>query len=397
MVDLVACLAGAIGVAGVAQATLGAFAVSRRRRDRAVRIEADRDLPAISVLKPLHGNEMLLDAALESFFLQDYPQYQLVFGVADAADPALAVVERLRARHPGVCVDVVIDSRRHGSNGKVGNLINMLPSARHDLLVVADSDMHVPRDYLRSVAQTSARPGIGLTTSLYTGLPAEPDLVTRLGVLQINHGFLPSASLSAWLGRQDCFGATMAITRRRLEAIGGFEALADHLADDNVLGRLVRRDGGAIALAPVLPATTVGETRLADLVRHELRWMRTIRALEPVASLGLMLQFPLLWWLLAIVLSAFSLWSLGGFCLALLLRYGIAFRLDRRLAGAGRHGVANATPFTLLLRDCLTGVVFLASFWSDEVRWRGRSLRADAGTPAPAPAVPAQVPGRTTH
>lgn len=411
MIDVVAALAEGLCAAGLAQAALGAWAVGRNHvfagdhgvgHDHAV--PADR-LPAISVLKPLHGDEQLLEAALESFFLQDHPNVQLVFGAADAADPALAVVERLRRRHPQVPADVVVEATSHGRNGKVGNLINMLPAARHDLLVVADSDMHVPRDHLRLVAATASRPGVGLVTSLYTGLPATSGLVPRLGAAQINLGFLPAAALSAWLGRQDCFGATMAIDRRRLKAIGGFEALADHLADDNVLGRLVRRHGGAIALAPVLPATTVGETRFADLVRHELRWMRTIRALEPVASLGLLLQFPLLWALLAVVFSLASIWSLIGFGVALLVRYAVARRLDRHLGLAGRSLVGDATPLMLLLRDCLTGVVFLASFWSDEVRWRGRALHADAGTPPGASATPARSrsrnagpqPCRTTH
>lgn len=398
MIDLVACLAETACAGGIAQAAIGAWSVGR------VSAPADAAAPAappraISVLKPLHGDEGLLEAALESFFLQDHPEFQLVFGVADAADPALAVVERLRRRHPAVAAATVIDATRRGRNAKVGNLINMLPAARHDLLVVADSDMHVPRDYLRVVAGIASRPGVGLVTSLYTGLPATADPVPRLGAAQINHGFLPAAALSAWLGRQDCFGATMAIDRRRLAAIGGFESLVDHLADDNVLGRLVRRAGGTIALAPVLPATTVAETGLADLVHHELRWMRTIRALEPIASLGLMLQFPLLWALLAVALSLASTWSLVGFGLALLLRYAIARRLDRRLGLAGRSVVGDATPLTLLLRDCLTGLVFLASFWSDEVRWRGRALHADAGTaPGTLPAASAvAAPERSTQ
>jgi ceramide glucosyltransferase len=372
-----------ICVAGLAQQAAGIAVLPRQIKPAFPAI-----LPPVSVLKPLHGTEPLLETALESFFLLDYPVYQLVFGVGLESDPALIVVERLRRRHPGVDAVVVVNATLHGANRKVGNLINMLPSAKHDMLVVSDADMHVPAQYLQAVVHGLARPGAGMATTFYTGLPAAMSLPCRLGAAQINHGFLPGAALARAAGRQDCLGATMALTRRNLDAIGGFEILQNHLADDNVLGRLIRRHGGTITLAPVIPATTVPEATLPALWRHELRWARTIRALVPVAYFGIILQFPLFWAALAVLLGAFAAWTWVLLGLAALLRFALARRLEHWLGLA--TGLAAVTePWLLLLRDVLSAAIFVASFWSDRVEWRGHVLRADPGRSAntAAPAI----------
>ncbi len=256
--------------------------------------------PPITILQPLHGDEPLLEEALASVFAQDYPDFQVVFGVQNPADPALDVVRRLQARFPERDIAVVVDATQHGSNRKVGNLINMLAVARHDVLVIADSDVHVTPDYLDRLVADLPRPGTGLATTIYTGLPANGGLAARLGATQITHALLPGALLARALGRQDCFGASMALTRATLERIGGLQALADHLADDNVLGRLVREQGLAVELAATVPATTVPETTLKALWMHELRWARTIRALEPLGFALSAVQYPLFWSALAV-------------------------------------------------------------------------------------------------
>ena len=274
--------------------------------------------PPVTVLKPLHGDEPLLEEALTTLCRQDYPEFQIVFGVRDAADPAIAVVRRLQTRFPDLPITLTIDATLHGRNRKVGNLINMMPAARHDVLVIADADIHVRPDYLDRLLAALQQPGVGLVTVLYAGLPviAEPGaraschdgnpgstLPGRLGATQITHGFLPGAVLARALGRQDCFGATMCLRRHVLEAIGGFPALVDHLADDNVLGRRVAALGLIIALADTVSLTTVPETSLRALFRHELRWARTIRALEPAGFAASVLQYPLAWALLTILLT----------------------------------------------------------------------------------------------
>jgi len=404
MVSLLALAAAAPAVAGIAQAIAGAWLTRRfaaravRARDSAAvaaRLAAPDPSPSVTVLKPLHGAEPLLEAALASTCAQNYPRLQVVFGTSRADDPALEVVERLRQRFPAVDLAVVIDPRQHGANPKIGNLINMLPAAKHDVLVIADSDLHVAPDWLARVVAALDAPGTGLACTLYTGLPATGALVERLAATQITHTFLPGALLSRALGRQDCLGATMALRRATLARIGGLEALADHLADDNVLGRRVCALGLAVALADTVPATTVPEATLAALWRHELRWARTIRALVPGQFAASVLQYPIVWALLALALSGGALWTWSLFETAWVTRALAARVIDRALGrlralpsppwpghdGEGpAPGLAFRAPLWLLpLRELLSVAVMLASYAGRGVDWRGETLRADDG------------------
>ncbi|MGE4048728.1 MAG: bacteriohopanetetrol glucosamine biosynthesis glycosyltransferase HpnI, partial [Acetobacteraceae bacterium] len=328
---LAALTAGATLV-GLGQSIAGAVLVRRFCRRRPAE---STELPAVTVLKPLYGDEPLLEEALASACVQDYPTWQVVFGVQRADDPAAAVVRRLQRRFPDRDLTLVIDAAYHGPNRKVGNLINMLAEVRHDVLVIADSDVHAAPDYLRRLVGALLQPGVGLVTTLYTGLPAHRGLPSVLGASGITHGFLPGALLARAMGRQDCLGATMCLRRDTLDAIGGFQALVTHLADDNVLGRKVRRLGQSVALADTVPATTVPEATLGALFRHELRWARTIAALEPAAFLASVLQYSLVWALLSVVLAAGAAWAVGLFLVAWAIRAAIASIIDRVLEGRG--------------------------------------------------------------
>jgi len=416
---ILAILAAILAAAGVAQAVAGAVLVGRFADPISPLEPRRREQPPITVLKPLHGAEPLLEQALASFCAQDYPAFQIVFGAQDAADPALAVVARLRARFPRCDIAVVLDPTRHGANGKVGNLINMLPSARYHILVIADSDLHVQPDYLTRIADTLAIRGTGLATTLYAGLPDSNRLMQQLGATQITHSFLPGAMLARAMGRQDCLGATMALSRDTLAEIGGFQTLLPHLADDQVLGRQVAALGLAVRLAPTVPATTVPETRFGDLWRHELRWARTIRALEPGPFAISILQYPMFWGLLAILLSRGEVWSFAVFLLAWVGRALAATWVDRalepllvakpkpgerldtgprpqtvtrretrpddlrledgwKLSDAATQGLAFPCPVWLLpLRDLMSVGVMVASFAGRRVEWRGEQLVAD--------------------
>ncbi len=364
-------------------------------------------LPPISVLKPLYGDEPLLEEALATICRQSYPTWQVVFGAQDQADAAIRVVERLRARFPDCDMTLVVDPTRHGRNLKVGNLINMLPAARYGVLVIADSDIHVGSDYLASLVESLCRPRIGLVTTLYAGLPAWSNMVARLGAAQITYGFLPGALLARALGRQDCLGATMCLRRADLDRIGGLRALVDHLADDNLLGRRIRGLGLDVALARTVPLTTVPEVRVGALFRHELRWARTIRALEPVAFAASVLQYSLFWALLTVFLAGVSPWSVGLFGGVWVLRTMAGLSIDRalapgwsddrslgRAAGEGWTGVGRVAfrcPVWLLpVRDVLSVAVMLASYAGRRVDWRGHGLHADTPPPcvSPQPAEP---------
>ena len=248
--DLAAYVTAALAAAGLVQALVGWWAVWRHGRQGLSRPAGAR--PGVTVLKPLHGDEPLLEQALASFCTQDYAPFQIVFGLQDAADPALQVVRRLQARFPAVDMAVVVDSTQHGVNRKVSNLVNMTGPIRHDVIVIADSDIHAAPDYLSDLVGALERPGVGLVTTLYAGFGSSETFAARMGMAQINHTFLPGALMARRLGREDCLGATMALRRETLERVGGLRALASHLADDAVLGHLVAAEGQTIALARTL-------------------------------------------------------------------------------------------------------------------------------------------------
>ena len=325
---LFAIIAAGCALIGVAQQALGTLLV---RRFSAATAPVPKMRPPVSVLKPLCGVEPLTELALESFFLLDYPDYQLVFGVQSETDPVLAVVADLRARYPQRDVALVVDATPHGSNRKVANLINMQPAAKHELLVISDADIHVPPYFLDRVVAALEEPGVGLVTSLYTALPGTPAMATSLGANQINYSFLPGALLARKLGRQDCLGVTMALNKAVLADIGGLQAVANNLADDQVLGRLVLARGHKLTLAQLVPATTVPEADFAALFRHELRWARTIRALVPGPYAASILQMSLLWAALAILFSWGAAWTWALFLAVLATRVLAARRIDAAL------------------------------------------------------------------
>jgi ceramide glucosyltransferase len=386
-----AVVAAALAVAGLVQALIGALMVRGFARAAGPALpDTRRAWPAITVLKPLHGDEPMLAEALESLCRQDYPHYQIVFGVQDPADPARAVAARLAARYPHLAITVVVDPMQHGSNRKIGNLINMYPAARHDVLVIADSDLHVRPDYLRRLVTALEQPGIGLVTTLYAGLPADRGLIARLGALQITEIFLPGALMARALGRRDCLGATMMLRRATLERIGGLNSLADHLADDHVLGALARSLGLGIALARTVPATTVPETRIGPLFRHELRWGRTIRALVPFSFLLSAIQYPLAWAALAVA-AAPSFQALGLFALAWAWRAATARASSQGLRGLLGPLARRPALWLLPARDMLSIVVMVASYAGSRVEWRGHQMEADGPVTMPPAAVPAAL------
>ncbi len=370
---------------GCVQAAVGAVLVWRFGRAKFRQsAPATHSWPAMTVLKPLHGDEPLLEQALASACSQDYPEFQIVFGVQDPADPAIALVHRLQARFPGLALDLVIDPTPHGANRKIGNLINMLPAARHDVLVVSDSDIHSEPDYLRRVADALSRPGVGLVTTLYGGRPATGTLSRRLAAAQVNHNFLPGVLMSRLLGRQDCLGATMALRRETLEAIGGLERLSPHIADDSALGQAVRAIGQSIAIAGSLTRTTISDLGLRDMVRHELRWGRTVRSVEPLGYALSAIQLPLFWACLAVLLAPAALWSWSMLALVWAWRVATTRTIDQVV------GRESPLPVLLLpLRDWVSAAVMVGSFAGRRVDWRGHVLdlpqRGQIGRSAPPP------------
>jgi ceramide glucosyltransferase len=323
----------------------------------------------VTVLKPLCGEEAGLGKSLRSFCEEGYEPLQVVFGVRDPSDPAAAVVARLKAELRERDLVLVVDPRVHGKNLKVSNLLNMLGSARHDVLVIADSDIRVAPGYLDAVTAPLQDPSVGLVTCLYIGR-SERGFWSQLGAMWVNHGFLPSALVAERLGMQGgCFGATLALRRDTLDAVGGLFPLRDLLADDHALGAAVRATGKAVMLSNHLVDMVVDEPKAAVLVAHELRWLRTIRSIEPWGYVGLALTHPVPLALLALPIAGGSPLSWGVLVLALACRLWLVARVDRALR------LPSSAPWRVVFRDCLSFALFLAGFLGSRVAWRGQHFK----------------------
>ncbi len=369
---ILALLCAAIACAGMGQVLFGLFLVRNQARASRRDLHSSLRTEAVTVLKPLYGSEPLLEEALVSLCRQDHAALQIVCGVQDARDPAIAVVRRVMTRFPERDIVLVVDGTGHGRNRKIGNLINMYAVARHDVLVIADSDVHVAPDYVGRLLTALDGPGVGLVTTPYSGLPGSRDLAGLLGASGISHGFLPGTMMARALGRSDCLGATMAIRRPTLDAIGGLRALASHVADDHMLGLFVKRLGFQVATANTVPATTVPETRLRDLFRHELRWSRTIASFVPVKFALSSIQYPIAWAALALLLSGFEEAGFAVFLAAWLVR-AVAVRLIDHMLGLNR--LSPALIWLLPLRDAISLLVVAATYLGNEVEWRGETMR----------------------
>ena len=356
----------AVAVAGTVYTLLAALLVGRFMRKPP---GAPADCQSVTILKPLHRGEPDLAHNLETFFTQDYGgQVQIVFGVQDPNDPALAVVHALQAKYPAFDTAIVMEGARYGANAKVSNLINMLGAARHDTLVLSDSDISVGPLWLSQVTAALARPGVGIVTCLYTGEPAQGGhkLWSALAAMGTSYNFLPNALLGKSLGlAAPCFGSTIALKRQTLEEVGGFAAFADHLADDYELGRAVRSRGYALAIPAMGVSHTAAEDSAGELVRHELRWTRTIRLVNRGGHFGSFVSHGVAFALMAATLLGFSLVSLSVLTSAVAARMILKNRIDV-------HFGTDAGPYWLLpLRDLLSFAVFLASLSGESVHWRG--------------------------
>lgn len=352
----------------VASLAYVAFALVRicafgRRRERPVAG------PPVTVLKPLRGAAPGLYENLRSFCEQDYPVVQVVFGVRDAADPAVPIVERVMRELPGRDLALVVNDCVIGANLKVSNLANMYGSAKHDLLVIADSDMRVDPSYLAAVVGPLADPTVGVVTCLYRGRSAG-GFWSVLGAMFINEWFLPSALVARTLEPDRlCFGATMALRREALEAIGGFPALAAYLADDYMLGALLNERGLRVALSSYLVDDVVWEPDFTALFRHELRWARTMRTAQPVGYAMSFLTYSLV--LCVVYLLVSSSRTLG----AAIVGAAVVLRVAVHYAVRAGLGIAEPSrPWLVPVREALCFVVWAASFWGRAVHWDGRKF-----------------------
>jgi ceramide glucosyltransferase len=356
----------AVAVVGTAYTALAAALVSRFMQKPQ---NAAAHSPDVTILKPLHQGEPDLSRNLETFFAQDYPgAIQIVFGVHDENDPAVEVVRELQARYPHFDTAIVADAALYGANAKVSNLINMLPQAKHNTLVLSDSDIAVGPQWLSQVTAALARPGVGIVTCLYTGEPAKDGhrLWSSLAAMSTSYTFLPNALLGKSLGlAAPCFGSTIALKRKTLDEVGGFAVFADQLADDYEMGRAVRDAGYALAIPAMGVGHTAAENTLPELFRHELRWTRTIRLVNPMGHLGSFVTHGFAFALMAAFLLGFNPASLTILACALATRLFLKARID------GLFGTYAGPIWLVPLRDLLSFAVFLVSLFGETVHWRG--------------------------
>jgi ceramide glucosyltransferase len=321
--------------------------------------------PPISILKPVHGRDPRFFEAIRSHAAQDYPQFEILFGVSDPSDPAIPDIDRLRREFPELALSLHVVSTA-APNIKAGVLAALSAHARYPVLLIDDSDIKVEPGYLRTVAAPLADPKIGLVTCLYRA--AAESLPTRAEALGIATEFAPSVLVARLLGVAEfALGSTMVLRAETLREIGGFDAISSYLADDYQLGRHISLRGYRILFAPSVVETNLGRGSWTQVWRHQLRWSRTIRVSRASGYYGYVVTHATMWALVAC--AAGHCWA-GAAALFLRILAGVWI-------GAGILRDRNAALFFFLipLRDLFGFAVWLGGLTGDTVDWRGQSLQ----------------------
>jgi len=330
--------------------------------------------PPVSVLKPVLNDDGQLYANLRSFCEQDYPSYEILFGVRSPDDPAVAVVERLIRELPHRELSCVVTGAPIGSNRKVSTLEVLGHRARHDILLVADADMRVGRDYLRAVVAPLADPSVGLVTCLYRGVPTG-GFASTLGAMFINEWFIPGVVVGTRLARlRNAFGATLVCRREVLSSIKGFAALADYLADDYMMGELISRQDLRVVLAPCLVSNVVVERNLRSLFLHELRWARTFRTVRPLPYACSVVTHGIPLTCLALAIAGPTPVTVTALLANVLLRCTARMAVSRYLGLPLRWSTTWLVP----VRDVLSFALWGLSFLGRQVQWGNERFNVDA-------------------
>jgi ceramide glucosyltransferase len=346
-------------------------------REAAEGVRPTPDLPGISILKPLKGIDPEIYESFRSHCLQDYPEYEIIFGVSDPSDPAIESVRRLQREFPDRRIRMIVSSTILGANVKVSNLAQMIADARYGCLIVNDSDIRVEPDYLQRVTAPLADSRVGMVTCLYRGV-ASATLGSRLESLGISTDFCASVLAARQVegGIRFGLGSTLAFRRADLKKIGGFNSFVDYLADDYELGKRIAALGLNIKLSDVVVETYLPAYRLLDFFAHQLRWARGVRDARAGGYFGLIFTFGMLWALVAVAASAGSLWSWTGLAFVLSLRLTVAFVVGWRVLRS--HDVLRYA-WLIPLRDLIAVAVWIISLGGHTVTWRGERFRLKNG------------------
>jgi ceramide glucosyltransferase len=345
-----------------------------QRRKRAAL--APTELPPVSILKPLKGADPEMYEALRSHCLQDYREYEILFGVFNLQDQGARAVEQLVREFPDRKIRLVVCDQRLGANGKVSTLAQLAQLASHEFLLVNDSDIRVQNDYLRTVIVELTAPKVGLVTCLYRGVPGS-SIASKLEALGINTDFMAGVLAAQLIERGLHFGlgSTLAFRRSSLAKIGGFEAIADYLADDYELGRRISHAGEGIVLSHSVVQTHLPAYDFEGFWGHQLRWARTIRASRPSGYAGLLLTFTLPWSVAAFLLHPVSWtgWLLAGAMSARTAMAIVSASLVLEERGAWRK------LCLLPVRDFVAVAVWLGGLFGKKIVWRGEVFELQGG------------------
>lgn len=327
------------------------------------------ELPPVSIMIPLHGADFKAYQNYAELCRQDYPEYQIVFGVRDAQDSSVHIVQKLIADFPDRDIALVISDKTIGQNLKVSNLENMLGRVKHERIVIVDSDIRVSRDYLRKVLAPLSDRRVGLVTCLYRAAET-PDFAAKLEAVGITAEFAAGV-LMAWMleGVKFALGSTMATTRTRLEAIGGFRALADYLADDFMLGNLIEEDGYEVRLSHHVVETAMQPAGFRGMMRHQMRWARSTRISRPMGYLGLILTYGTTLALLNVAASGASALSWVLLASTLVIRLTMGWLIGVHWLG---DRILRKYFWLVPVRDLLSFLIWCLSWFGKRVEWRGR-------------------------
>jgi len=361
--------------------------VSYFRKLRKMPPRRDVFSPPVSVLKPVRGADNGVYENFASYCQLDYPEYELVFAVADAEDPAVPVIEKLQIDFPDCSIRLLKGVERLGANNKVNNLARLVREAKYDLLVMTDSDVRVDSDYLREVVAPFANAEVGGVTTFYRCLGGGT-IASSLNQLGMCMDSAPSALVARMLeGKmQFAYGWTMATTKKNLEEIGGWEAMANHHSDDFELGNRIAGRGYRVELMRKPVWMVFARESMAQYLRHELRWSIGLRNVRPLAYVGMIFTHGLPWAVAAAIVAFGAGWSIVA------VAYLAAYLL-LRVAGAwatGLWGLRDSRIARKLwlvpVRDAVSFCVWVMGFFSDKIEWRGLVYRVKRRLLIPVPA-----------
>jgi ceramide glucosyltransferase len=372
-----------LAIVGLASSTgflvLVIAAAIRFRKRRTSSATGDAVLPAVTLLKPLCGLEPNLEANLESFFAQDYPEFEIIFGTRDGRDPALEIVRFLQRKYPSVPVKIIYSGEPDRPNAKVCSLEKMCKRAKYGYLIISDSDVEVRSNYIREVARPLLDTKVGLVWCIYRGVPTG-GLWSALEALGMSVEMVSGVIVADMLaGMTFALGPTMAVRREVLDEVGGMAALADYCADDYVLGNEVHRAGYEVVMSPHVIDHVVMNRSSASSMLHQLRWAKSTKFSRPSGHFGSVLTFAMPFGLL----GGLAAWIDGMPMLAMgLLAVAFVNRMILSItAGYGAIKDVRALRFCWLypVRDLMAFGFWCGSYFGDTVDWRGEKYRVLRG------------------